>query len=114
MPDRTMQTVPYDFDLSGLVHPPYAIPARGLPIKTVQDRLYRGPCKPVETVAPALSSFTAKQEEIMGLVDHMPDVDKSSRDEVKSYLASFYSSIKNDKDAKRIFTDNGCLKASTM
>jgi hypothetical protein len=114
MPDRSLYTVPYDFDLAGLVHPPYAIPARGLPIKTVQERLFRGPCKPVDAVNPTVANFVAKQDEIMGLADRIPDVDKGSKEEVKSYLNAFYSSIKNEKEAKRIFTDNGCLKSSTM
>jgi hypothetical protein len=114
MPDRSLYTVPYDFDLAGLVHPPYAIPARGLSIKTVQERLFRGPCKPVDAVSPMVANFVAKQDEIMGLMDRIPDVDKSSKEEVKNYLSAFYSSIKNEKEAKRIFTDNGCLKSSTM
>ncbi len=41
---RLMYTVPYDFDLAGAVHPPYAIPDRRLGISSVTDRLYRGPC----------------------------------------------------------------------
>ena len=44
-PDKTLHVIPYDFDLSGLVNAPYAMPARGLMIKSVTDRLYRGPCR---------------------------------------------------------------------
>src|ERR1051326_1559965 len=35
-PARTLLPVAYDFDLSGLVHPPYAVPAPNLGIKTVR------------------------------------------------------------------------------
>ena len=44
-PNRTLTVVPYDFDLSGFVHAPYAIPDRKLGLRSVVDRLYRGPCR---------------------------------------------------------------------
>ena len=34
--------IPYDFDYSGMVNAPYAIPNEALGIKTVRDRLFRG------------------------------------------------------------------------
>ena len=50
--DRTLYPVPYDFDMTGLVSPPYAIPDKRLPIGSVKDRLYRGPCRTLERPAP--------------------------------------------------------------
>ena len=111
-PDRTLYTVPYDFDISGLVHPPYAIPSRELMIKSVQDRLYRGPCLAQELVDPIVANFVAKKDLILALPAAIPEMDKSSRDDVKSYLDSFYSSIKNSKDVKRLFCD--CKDKPTM
>ena len=46
--DRTLYPVPYDFDMTGLVSPPYAIPDKRLPIGSVKERLYRGPCRTLE------------------------------------------------------------------
>src|SRR5207247_6755432 len=108
-----MYTVPYDFDISGLVGPPYAIPMRGLPIKTVQERLYRGPCRPLEQVEPILANFNAKKNLIMALPDALADMDKQSRQEAKNFLDGFYSSVKNQKDVRRLFVE-GCSKAPTM
>jgi hypothetical protein len=45
---RRLFPVPYDFDSSGMVSPPYAAPDTRLPIKKLTDRLYRGPCRSVE------------------------------------------------------------------
>jgi len=42
-PGGPVYTVPYDFDYSGLVDAVYAIPAKGLGITSVRERLYRGP-----------------------------------------------------------------------
>jgi hypothetical protein len=111
-PDKNLYTVPYDFDISGLVHPPYAIPDRQLAIRSVQDRLYRGPCLPQQLVDPIVANFVAKKDQIMALPAAIPEMDKSSRDDVKSYLESFYSSIKNSKDVKRLFSD--CKAKPTM
>jgi hypothetical protein len=111
-PNTNLYTVPYDFDISGIVHPPYAIPDRQLMIKSVQDRLYRGPCLAQELVDPIVANFVAKKEQIMALPGAIPEMDKASRDDAKSYLESFYSAIKNSKDVKRLFSD--CKAKPTM
>ncbi len=111
---KALYPVPYDFDITGLVHPPYAIPARTLPIKSVTDRLYRGPCRPLEQVEPILANFTTKKDQILALPDAIAEMDKASRADAKDFLDGFYSSIKNPKDVKRLFVDGSCTKQSTM
>ena len=110
--EKLWYPIPYDFDVSGLVHPPYAIPARGLNIKAVTDRLYRGPCQTPEKTDPTIANFVAKKPLIMALPDAIAGMDRASRDDAKMFLESFYSEIKNPKDVKRIFVD--CKKATTM
>ena len=112
-PDRKIYPVPYDFDISGLVHPPYAIPARGLMINSVLDRLYRGPCRTPELINPILANFVAKKDPVVALWDSLPDMKKEIRREVKDYVEDFYSTIKNDRNVKRLFID-GCRKAEGM
>ncbi len=41
-PDGVLLPVPYDFDSSGMVNTPYALPNERLKIKSVRQRLYRG------------------------------------------------------------------------
>ena len=96
-PDKSVHPIPYDFDFSGLVHPPYAVPGRGLNITSVRDRVYRGPCRRQEQVDPYVANFVAKRDLLRALPDAITGLDKSSRDDVKSYLDSFYSSIKTTK-----------------
>ncbi len=112
-PDRTLYPIPYDFDISGLVHPPYAIPAAQLPIKSVTDRFYRGPCRTPEQINPILATVIAKKDQVMALYDSLPDLKKELRKEARDYLEDFYSTIKSDKNAKRVFTDN-CSKRRLM
>jgi hypothetical protein len=109
-PDLLLYPIPYDFDYSGYVNPPYASPARTLSIKTVDERLFRGPCRPVDQVDSALKNFKAKRDAVLGLPDLVPDVDKQTRQEVKTFLDGFYSAIKNPKDVRRLFVDGACSK----
>jgi len=111
-PDKKIHPVPYDFDISGLVQPPYAIPDRKLMITSVRDRLYRGPCRKQEPVDPYIATFVAKKDVVRALPDSIPGMDKASREETRSYIDSFYSAIKTPKDAKRLFAD--CADKSTM
>jgi hypothetical protein len=112
-PDRKLYSVPYDFDISGLVHPPYAIPDRNLMIKSVIDRMYRGPCRTPELINPILANFNAKKDQVMALYESLPDLKKEMRREAKDYLDEFYSTIKNDRNVKRLFNE-GCAKREGM
>lgn len=112
-PDRMLYTVPYDFDMTGLVSPPYAIPDRRIPIKTVQERFYRGPCRTLEQLEPVIANIRAHKDRVLALPDTIADLSRSARDEVKSYLSDFYDSIKDQRDVKRLFVD-ACSKASAM
>ena len=111
-PDKSIHPVAYDFDISGLVHPPYAAPMRELMITSVRDRLYRGPCKRQEQIDPHIANFVAKKDLVMALPATIPGLDKDSLKDVKEYLADFYSSIKSTKDVKRLFVD--CKDKTTM
>lgn len=111
-PDKTLHPIPYDLDYSGLVNTPYARPARGMLIKSVTERVYRGPCKRPEMIDPYVANFNAKKDLIKALPDSIPGLDRTSRDEAKDYINSFFSSIRTPRDAKRVFVD--CKEASTV
>jgi hypothetical protein len=102
-PDKSLHPIPYDFDISGLVNPPYAIPARELMLKSVSDRLYRGPCRRQEQVDPIVANFNAKKEIVRALPESIPGISRDSRREVRSYIDSFYSSIDSTKDVRGLF-----------
>jgi hypothetical protein len=112
-PTRTLYPVPYDFDLTGLVHPPYAIPDPRLGISNVRDRLYRGPCRTSEELEKPLALFREKQDQVMALVDSVPGMTPASREDSRKYLRDFYSSIDRPASVKRLFVDR-CKPTSTM
>jgi hypothetical protein len=111
-PDKSLHPVPYDFDVSGLVNPPYGIPSRALMIKSITDRLYRGPCRPQSIVDPYVANFVAKRDPIRALADAIPGFERGTRDEVRSFLDGFYNAIKSSKDVRGLFVN--CSPKSTM
>ena len=112
-PDKVLYTVPYDFDMAGLVSPPYAIPDKRFSISNVKERMYRGVCRTVDEWESAVSHFRAQKDKILALPDSIPDLSKDSREDAKNYLSGFYDSIKDQKDVKRLLVDS-CQKAPTM
>ena len=111
-PDKTLHVIPYDFDLSGLVNAPYAVPARGFMIKSVTERVYRGPCRNQEMVDPYIANFVAKKDAVRALPDSVPGLSRQSRDEARSYIDSFYGAIRSSKDVKGLFVS--CAAKPTM
>ena len=112
-PDRTLFLVPYDFDLSGFVHAPYATPDRRLGLRSVLDRLYRGPCRTTEEFDAAAAPFRAKRSDILALLDSLRDLDGTVRAEIKDYVESFFKTIDKPASIKKQFVD-GCKAQPTM
>jgi hypothetical protein len=112
-PDRTLLGVPYDFDLSGLVHAPYATPDRRLGLRSVVDRLYRGPCRSTDEFDASAAAFRAKRTGILALMDSLPDMDRAVRGEMKEYLEAFFRSIEKPASIKKALVDS-CKPQPTM
>jgi hypothetical protein len=110
--DKSLHPVPYDFDFSGLVNPPYAVPARGMMLKSVVDRKYRGPCRRQEQVDPIIANFVAKKDLIRALPESIPGISRATRDDARSYIDSFYGSIRSTKDVRGLFVS--CDPKPTM
>lgn len=100
--DRTCYPIPYDFDYSGLVHATYAVPNESLPIKSVTDRIYLGPCQSQEEVLEMCIFFRSKKEQIFSLVDKILSDEKENR-ACKNYLEDFFAIVADEKNAKAIF-----------
>jgi hypothetical protein len=112
-PQRVLYPVPYDFDLSGLVHAPYAIPDRKFGIRSVLDRLYRGPCRSLDDMEAAAAQFRAKKGDMVALIDGTKEVDGAMRSEMKSYLEEFFRAVDKPSSIKSRLID-GCKQTPTM
>ncbi len=90
---NVLYPIPYDFDVSGLVNPPYAKPDRRLMIQSLRERVYRGPCKKAEDLEPFLAKFRPTKGDILALVAKQPGLNGQSRDGIREFLEDFYSLI---------------------
>jgi len=100
-------TVPYDFDYAGLVDAPYAIPGSRLGLVTVRDRLYRGPCRPIEELEPIFEKVRAIKADVLALYSSLPDLSVKYRRDSQNYLEEFYKTLDRPNDVKKAFIE-GC------
>lgn len=91
-------TVPYDFDQSGLVDPPYAEPHPSLRTTSVRQRVYRGYCLANEHVAAAIDAFNEARPRIESLFTAASLADDYGAKALE-YLADGYA-VLNDPERR--------------
>ncbi|MBE2215386.1 MAG: hypothetical protein IAE82_16045 [Opitutaceae bacterium] len=92
--DGTFIPVPYDFDLSGIVNPPYATVAEQLEIRSVTERYYRGFQVPREVLESTLAAYAAHRDDILRLWSTTPLLDDGrDRDEPVKFLQEFFAEL---------------------
>jgi hypothetical protein len=96
--DSKVIPLPYDFDMSGFVSAPYAVPYDYLPIQTVQERLYRGICREPELVQYVRDYFPMKEQvlnEILGTLKS--EIQTNQYKIARNYVSEFFEIIKDDE-----------------
>jgi hypothetical protein len=97
--------VPYDFDQSGLVDAPYAVPDSRFRIRNVKQRVYRGRCVNNEYVAASLQTFNDSREAIYALVAEQEGLESRVRKSLIRYIDAFYELIRDPRDVERKIID---------
>jgi hypothetical protein len=97
--------VGYDFDFSGLVNAPYAVPPEKSGLTLVTERYYMGYVRTMNELREAASVFLAKEKEILNLVQQFEYLGEKEKWEMKSFLEEFFETIKNDERMKVAFID---------
>ena len=105
-PTGVLYVLAYDFDFSGFVSAPYATPDPSLPIRSVRQRLYRGPCRTAEEFAPAVARFIERKAAVMAIFDEVPDLRAGEAKEAREYLVDLYKTLENPKAVKRDVMDS--------
>jgi hypothetical protein len=98
----------YDFDYSGLVDASYAIPPKGIKVRNVRDRAYRGYCRHNAQALAAAALFRNKRAAIEGVYSQIPGLEERTRRKALAYLATFYADIATD-DAVRTNLLKDCI-----
>jgi hypothetical protein len=97
--------VPYDFDQAGLINTVYALPAEGLKIRSVRDRLYRGLCIHNAELDTAIARFDAARSSIEALINDA-HLDDRFREDAAEYIAEFYAIIDDSGQRQGEIVDN--------
>jgi hypothetical protein len=99
--DGLYRPMPYDFDVSGFVNPPYALVDERLPIRDVRKRLYRGLCWDSNIQEQALERVRQARSAIVGVLQQETPLDESSRRVALAYIDAFYAVLDDPDDLQR-------------
>lgn len=91
--DKQLIPVGYDFDFSGLVDAPYAIPANYLGQLTVKQRIFLGTLVSDAQLKEVIELFFDKQDDLLNMVNRFKLLSGSDRQEVREYLLTFFAQM---------------------
>jgi hypothetical protein len=94
--------IPYDFDQSGLVSAPYAVPGHQFDIRTVRQRVYRGRCENNDHVDDSIERFQAVRNNIFALIETQDGLTRKVRDILAEYVQQFYDIADDPRRANRL------------
>lgn len=93
--------VPYDFDSSGLVDAPYALPPEVVPISDVRKRYFTGICKRDSDWEAAIARFREVEPQIMALFEQSPDLDRRTRSRNVKYMQEFFDILADPRRVEK-------------
>jgi hypothetical protein len=93
--------VPYDFDATGFVDPPYALPPIGIPVKTVRTRYYRGYCRFNAQATEVARSIFEKRADVLASIRATPFLSDGDKTNATRYMETFFDEIKTPEDMSR-------------
>ncbi|MEX0322989.1 MAG: hypothetical protein AB3N63_12575 [Puniceicoccaceae bacterium] len=87
--------IPYDFDMSGIVDTPYAVPNPGLKLRSVRDRKYRGIQVSKEVFDGVVREFISAKQDIISIWDETDMLPEKEKEEALAYIKEFYRILEN-------------------
>ncbi len=97
-----IRTVAYDWDWVGLLKTRYSRPDYRLPIKSVAERYYMGPCYTEAEWLPTVLKFQAARPAIDSLWASIPGLTENKREQVSRYLGQFWQILDKPKELGKI------------
>ncbi len=95
---KTVVPLAYDFDMTGIVNPPYSQVSNLVDIEHVTERLYRGYCREEPLMQAVRQEYLSMEPAIWAIVDeHEEMIDKGDFKAFKSYLEEFFVTLEEDR-----------------
>ena len=92
--------VPYDFDYSGIVNTPYAVPPEQLYLTDVKTRLFRGFCRQ-DKYQKIIDFYKNIENELRNEVNNFSSLNAKSVNSVNKYLDSFFEILESEKSIEK-------------
>lgn len=92
--DRPYFAVPYDFDFSGLVNAPYAIPLQEVGQKNIRERVYLGRMMDNDTLWMGLQVFFMQREALFSVLQGKSWLSAASANDLTDYVGTFYTELR--------------------
>jgi len=89
--------IPYDFDYSGLVSAPYALPPDQLRISSVRQRLYRGYCAHNAEVLAMARQMREQRPQMIAALTSTPGLEPRTQARALQFLDGFFADIASDQ-----------------
>ncbi len=105
----TTLAVPFDFDWSGVINPPYCRPSQILRLVSCRDRIYRGLCQPREALEPALAKFEAVRDTIAAIYRSIPGLEPRNVEPSLRYYEEFYRAIGDRQRFQSRVVERDCI-----
>jgi hypothetical protein len=100
-PDKRFLTIPYDFDMTGFVEPPYQMVSENLGISSVRQRLFRGYCREGDYTRDAAREIVAAKPQMLALVRDDPRLDDKTRKRALDWLESGFKILEDPSQLQR-------------
>ncbi|UZD24156.1 hypothetical protein PBT90_12255 [Algoriphagus halophytocola] len=95
--DDSVIPLAYDFDMTGLVMPPYSQVSNLLEISSVKERLYRGYCREEPMMQAIRQEYLANEKQLLEAVnDLQPLINEREIDNMHAFLNEFFDILKDD------------------
>lgn len=99
-------SIPYDFDMTGIVDAPYAQVADQLPIRRVTQRHYRGFCRYNEYVPAQAARIVSHQQALIDLWINEPALTDRERDRAIAFLEDGFELLADEERLMEEIEDN--------
>jgi hypothetical protein len=93
--------IPYDFDFTGFVDAPYAVPPDNLGVRSVRHRHYRGFCRLNSESATAMRELAGRRGELLAVLGSIPQLEPRTRRKAEAFLDGFFTRIAAEPDLAR-------------
>jgi hypothetical protein len=98
--------VPYDFDYSGFVNAPYAIPPEGMPVRSVRQRHYRGLCRYNDQALAVAEHFRSRRAQLLAVIDSERRLSEARRRSARQYIEEFFEILDDPQRFQRQIIDD--------